>query len=398
MLSCFFIFGRHPSLSAAELINYFINNSVKYEIKFCGHDFIIVGLEKELKNINESLGGVVKFGQAFNEFDNLPSVADLQSVLQSYINQDKKFYCGFSYYPTAGAKAKKPALFRLGLSLKNELKVVGQKVRLVDSREVNLSSVVVSKNKLLSDNGAEIILLQVKDKLLVGRTQAVQDFEDLGFRDYSRPRRDDRSGMLPPKLAQMMINIGGSKEDILLDPFCGSGTLLQEALLLGFNEVIGFDESNKAVNDTKQNLDWLRGKYNVNLTQVEVKQVDVRQLSGVLAGKQIDVIITEPDLGSPQIKANEVNAEKRRLEVLYLEAFAEFDKVLKAGGRIVMVWPVFFGKTYLDIEKKLTASGFKKVEVLAEELKRVYPLNYRDNLEYSRPGQKVGREITVWQK
>lgn len=32
-----------------------------------------------------------------------------------------------------------------------------------------------------------------------------------------------------------MINISGIKEGVLLDPFCGIGSILQEAVLMGFD-------------------------------------------------------------------------------------------------------------------------------------------------------------------
>ena len=35
----------------------------------------------------------------------------------------------------------------------------------------------------------------------------MQDFEQWGARDYGRPSRDAVRGMLPPKLARMMVNL-----------------------------------------------------------------------------------------------------------------------------------------------------------------------------------------------
>jgi hypothetical protein len=36
---------------------------------------------------------------------------------------------------------------------------------------------------------------------------ALQDFESYSKRDYGRPARDPRTGSLPPKLAQILINL-----------------------------------------------------------------------------------------------------------------------------------------------------------------------------------------------
>ena len=106
---------------------------------------------------------------------------------------------------------------------KNIKKGTGQRYVLpgIGSRE--LSSVVVAKQKL-----TEII---VGDGWL-GKTVAVQDFEDWGRRDYGRPEVEAHIGMLPPKVARMMLNIAVSGKQLavstVLDPFCGVGTILME--------------------------------------------------------------------------------------------------------------------------------------------------------------------------
>ena len=60
-------------------------------------------------------------------------------------------------------------------------------------------------------------------KGFLGQTLVVQPFKVLSKRDFGRPARDDHSGMLPPKLAQIMINLARRNDDIstktILDPF-----------------------------------------------------------------------------------------------------------------------------------------------------------------------------------
>ena len=59
-----------------------------------------------------------------------------------------------------------------------------------------------------------------------------------------KPYRDMRRGMLPPKLARSLVNLAiGAKSPsdmTILDPFCGTGTVLMEAMLLG-THVVGTD-------------------------------------------------------------------------------------------------------------------------------------------------------------
>jgi len=70
-----------------------------------------------------------------------------------------------------------------------------------------------------------------KEGFTVAQTVWIQDIESYTERDIDR----DRSmtvGMMPPKIAQIMISLGtqGKKDTVIWDPFCGLGTTLIEAL------------------------------------------------------------------------------------------------------------------------------------------------------------------------
>lgn len=115
-------------------------------------------------------------------------------------------------------------------------------------------------------------------KQFVAVTLAVQDFEEYRFLDFGRPQRDMVSGSMPPKLAKIMLNLSGVKIDqAILDPFCGSGTMIQQALLLGFTNIVGSDASPKAVEDTKKNLNWLGSKLNLKYSNLKCKSNSVRR-------------------------------------------------------------------------------------------------------------------------
>jgi len=72
---------------------------------------------------------------------------------------------------------------------------------------------VVEQNKLI-ESGIEFCLIVDKNRVFLGKTLVVQPFKDLSKRDFGRPARDDHSGMIPPKLAQMMINLARSNNGI----------------------------------------------------------------------------------------------------------------------------------------------------------------------------------------
>jgi tRNA G10 N-methylase Trm11 len=61
--------------------------------------------------------------------------------------------------------------------------------------------------------------------------------------------------MMPPKLVQMMINIGQTNgQKSIYDPFCGLGTTLIEAANMGYMNLYGSDLSIDMIRATKKSL------------------------------------------------------------------------------------------------------------------------------------------------
>jgi len=152
-------------------------------------------------------------------------------------------------------------------------------------------------------------------RTILAQTVDIQDIESYGMRDYNRPKRDARVGMLPPKLAQIMINLAtGSLPSslILLDPFCGTGVILQEALLMGYR-VYGSDINPKMIDYTKANLDWLRLRFDIaaNIDPV----LEVQNATTAVWNHHFDVIVSElflgPPLNKPPIKDKLVAIRQR---------------------------------------------------------------------------------------
>lgn len=365
-----FILGHNPKLSAAEIIAVLPQAKKVLET----NSFLILDNEEfDCKKMMERLGGTVKIGQIIS--DRVKKEIIVEDLLKN--KQDNKLNFGISFYES------KP--WKLGMEVKAELKNAGVSCRLVVSREKTLSSVVVTKNKV-----QEFMIFANK---YLAKTAAVQEFEEYGLRDYGRPGRDLVSGMMPPKLAKIMINLSqvpvGAK---ILDPFCGSGTVLQEALLMGFDDIIACDISEKAIKDTKENLAWLKNNTQLEISEkkleaLKIFQADVRQLVGMV--KQVDAIVTEPFLGPP-LRGHEKLFEIRRnidqLSELYIQAFSEFKKILNSNGKVVIIFPAFrFGQEILELP-------------ILEQVKKMgfIQLN-RDKLIYSRESQKVWRQIYIFQ-
>ncbi len=388
----FFVFGNHPSLSLAELL----------AITDCGSgEFFnksVLAIDLPLKIVSASfidnLGGTIKMGEVL---DILPISEKKQAeklireeVLRAAKNSQTKFNFAFSDYSDNFL----PSNF--GLELKRELKENNINSRLVISRDKVLSSVVVSQNKLLK-KGIEVVIAGNDKNILIGKTEAVQDFKELSKRDYGRPQRDDFSGMLPPKLARMMINLAGPTQEqaVLLDPFCGSGTILTEAALAGYKKIIGGDIACQAVGDSKVNLQWTKERYNLDPIETRFINRSVLNLAKVIKEKSVDLIITEPYLG-PQRGLNNLSLIKAKLEDLYSQSLAKFSEILKDNGLIVMIWPVFFTDHFLQpdyinwqIISPIPDNWLKEENI---------SLTKRKTLVYGRTGQKVWREIVVLRK
>lgn len=396
----FFVLGSNKTLSIAELTAVLPSNA---EFEFPASDIAVVNLEKPLDvgKLIKKLGGTIKIGQ-------------IEKTVNRYIDQtDKiikmlkpgpgKFKYGFSYYGPGKFNSK-----ILAMKIKNHLRENSVSCRWVTSKERTLSSVVVEQNKLTGP-GLEIVLIANAKNLHIGKTLAVQPFKELSYRDYGRPERDDKSGMIPPKLAQIMINLalssspceGESRGGVILDPFCGSGTILAEALLIGHKNIIGSDKSNKAVNDTRKNLKWIQNKFEIpsktalqngGQAKFEIHNLGATELTKIIKPNSIDTIVTEPYLGPQREKIN-IKQTITELNKLYSDALKEFKKVLLSDGRIIMIWPIFNKNIFLNPD----INGFKIINPIPEYLQKNKPIKLtgRNTIIYGREGQRVWREIVL---
>lgn len=89
---------------------------------------------------------------------------------------------------------------------------------------------------------------------------------------------------LSPKLARCMVNLARAKPGfILLDPFCGTGSILIEAKLIGCR-ILGSDVKSQMVRGSLRNLKYY------NIPQNDLLTVDARQLPF----SHIDCVSTDP--------------------------------------------------------------------------------------------------------
>ncbi len=413
----FFILGSNPVLSAAEII-----------ALLPGHDFTITELYKhalivqaapgatlDVAGLMNRLGGTIKIGTLLEGDYPLDTNAlekiMLDGMSERVANVGNVTY-GISVYSLSASQAERHAAtvntkFRnVGMSVKKILRGAGTVARWVKAQTgTSLSSVAVAKNKMLVD-GAEFVVLAKEDVMYVGTTTVVQPFEDFSHADFGRPQRDPVQGMLPPKLARIMINlIHVSKEvkDItVLDPFCGSGTILTEAIRIGFSHVIGSDKNPEAVSSTLKNLDWVRAQGMAAAENISAKVFpsDARLLMHHLKPEEIDAIVTEPYLGPPMTGQESRGSMQRQLDELtklYATALRAWKPLLAKDAPIVMAMPLYIhGLEKHGIDTKaFEAEGFRTESLLPSMMfSRMGTKETRNKgLLYGRNDQRVWREI-----
>ncbi len=420
-----FLLGSHSLLSYLEILNLIrVEALPSGQHSRIGQDILMIELEAtaaQIQRLQDLLGGTIKIIEIVDELEGtifqLHKVLTTEHLVAKYFAQTKaKINFGFSVYSTthlvyAEINWLRNFAYQLKRYLKNDYSV-----RYVDEKNFELSSVMVVNNRLV-ETGAEIVIIKQDKQFMIGRTITVQDFKSYVKRDMEKPSPDAKSGMLPPKLAQMMTNLTrGEQHTNIFDPFCGSGVLLQEAWLLGL-EIYGSDISEDAVAASKDNVAWLVKTHNTAATkdgkpvlkpvsvEERIKLADATKSRWAAANSDQTCIVTEPYLGPPQRGAVLYhNAQKiaAELEKLYLGFFTNLTRNYGKIGRVGIVLPVLKtneGLLYMSVLEQIEAMGFVRAEFLPKEQAKKEPLaTHRGGLLYSRPDQWVLREFFVFEK
>ena len=428
-----FIPGKNWKLSLAELILFLRAREVEFKVLSFSREFFVIQTEEKTNTIDaSSLGGNIKIGLAektiptelfektFAQKDSEAKTQLSQGIASSNLPSEilekvtERYLFGVSVYcsdEALGPVANKIHRF-IGSTIKNELAKREVRSEFMgfprDRPQPQLTHVEVLKKKLV-ENKSEILVCIDKTQAWLGKTIGVHDPFEFQKRDIGKPNQRAIFA-IPPRLARIMVNLSACiPGKTLLDPFCGVGTILQEALL-SKAEVIGIDSNSWCVEAAIENLEWLSREYALRNGEFRVLKGDTLRLKSIV-GSNIDCIVTEPDLG-PALKDVPTSAYAQKiidnLTPLFYGFLEQAHDVLKKGGRLVLVTPCLKTRSGKPIamrtEKKAQEVGFEMVYPFGtNETFKSYDYVKEDMRIMRRfvdmaERHKTGREIHVFQK
>ena len=380
-----FLLGRNFLLSRAELLKF------STEV-FCEEQEKLI-LVKNLQGRNprnlpkskeqiflDRLGGSIRMAEKIGKHGTREKI--IREIFeQVYAKREAKIKIGISAFGTS--KNFLAEFIKKTREFFSDKKVP---LRIENTGQRNLSSGEIFQRKLLK-KGAEFIILSKDNQFLLFKTASNQNLRNYAWRDFRKPFRDSQMGMLPPKLAQIMINLAEPQaEENIIDPFCGSGTIAAEAALMGFRS-LNSDISKVNIEGAQKNFEFLAQKFRFPESWGRFVAQDATEISW---DKTKGTIVTEGILGHNfTTVATELEATKNGDQALQMwqKFFANLaDSKIRKVLLCLPVWNLrngqqisIAGKLFLLIKKH----GFTPAKFL----------NGEKSLLYSRPRAFVGREI-----
>jgi tRNA (guanine10-N2)-dimethyltransferase len=386
------ILGRQPEISLAELESLF-GDKVAYISKHCA------SVDSEDDIDIDKLGGSLKIGHVIDRIT-ASSWKDIDHYLINNYSQQledftSKLTLGFSVYDLT---VEPNEMLRTESQIKNNLKKLKLSVRLVPQLTSSLNTATSFHNGLGTKKNKKEVLIAgkfgKKDGIIIAECSGVQNIKQLTIRDRFRPKRDSFVGMLPPKLALIMVNLAmpSRNQGTVLDPFCGTGVVLQEASLLGFN-LYGTDINQKMIDYTEENIRWILDKAGktVNL------KTAVADATKYNWKKPFDGIVSEIYLGQPfstTPSSKKLSEVVKNCDHIARSFLVNISHQLSVGTRLCIALPAWQISNnhfvFLPVAKELESLGYKIVTFKL--------INSTDGLLYRREDQIVVRNIYILEK
>jgi SAM-dependent methyltransferase len=404
------ILGRQPALGLAELASLYGGD----KLQPVGDKVAILDVDPCLLAFDR-LGGSVKFCKILTTLDTTDWHRIEKFLLQVSAGHSErmaegKLQLGLS---VIGLDVPLKQLEATGLKLKKVIRKTGRPVRLIPNKAPELNSAQVLHNRLTGPNGWELVFIHADGgKTIVAQTVKVQDIESYAKRDRGRPKRDAKVGMLPPKLAQIIINLAVGVlpdearravcdippdepippqhfDQRVLDPFCGTGVVTQEAYMMGYG-VYGTDIEQRMVDYTLENLRWLTVEFNPGGQTSHFETADATNYNWPA---EFDFVASETYLGRPFTAppAPEILARTiAECQLIIRKFLINIHERLKPGQRLCLAVPAWQTKPgqfrHLPLIDQISDLGYNRISF--EHVRD-------EDLLYYRSGQITARQLIV---
>jgi tRNA G10 N-methylase Trm11 len=381
----FFVLGRNPILSKAEILSYFEKENISLKENSLKSNGLVVEVDKELnlKEMMSELGGTIAIGKVlFSEkIENLKKEIENKTI---YFGRENKVVYSFLDYASEEDSSEILDAMKNNFSkerLKARYKGVSGTIKMQTGEVLHGSPEKIMRR----DMNYFLFSEEKSGKLNFGYLEESYDSAEAEKKDMEKPYRRE-SLAISPRLARILINLSQVKKNgLLLDPFCGIGVIVGEALLKGI-DVIGVDIDKSATESAKKNIEWLKNKY-----KLENKSIIINKDSREVRIDKADGIATEPSLG--ELMTRNPTREKAQqiintFENLMIEVLNNVKKGLKRDSKVAFSAPLIksqSGRISCNVESICENTGFS-----------VYSLgDITFPIREFRPDQIVGRDIFV---
>ena len=419
-----FVVRKNPELSVNEITSYLKARSIEYYLKAYSKEYLIFNIATlDPKKMSDQIGETLKIGRILGEVETdclkkafgpqkkRMNMEIIEEILESSLELPQEVVhhaseanlIGVSVYPRNVGDIKFIDFNELG-------EVVGEVVANKLKEDAGLKrkpNIVTAKNfkykesadirptearkEKFHNQNLELLIGLENSFSYIAATLGICDQDAFNKRGIYRPERPEGwiYGMAP-NYAKALVNLSEVKQgDVLLDPFCGIGTILQEAVLNGI-KIFGVDINKECVDASRQNLKYISKEYGLGWNNMDKRIIvgDARKLSEYFTEDSFDAIVTEPYLG-PALKMRPKHNDAKRiineLKSLYKDTLPEMNEIIRPGKRAVIINPSIKssnGSLSLNLREMAERNNFKFLKSILDE----------------RPHQLVSREINIFYK
>ena len=389
MLKKYFAFElwREFKLSVSEILSVFPN----WNTIFCDKNIIILDniSQEEINKKADHLWWTIKIMSVWEVFWNLEDIFDENMNLEWF--EWKYNYAINKFWSTKTENIWLKDILKISKSV---IKSHNLNPRFINQDFKNISSVAIIKEALIKKE-TDFNIIFDSEKIYFWNTVWVQNIYSYSNRDYGKDR-DMNIWMLPPKLAQMMINIWvwEKTNQNIYDPFVGLWTVLIEWIYMWNQKVFWSDLSERMVETSIVNLEKIKWNFNFNH---KIFFQNAKYIHEIKILNEVDVIITEWYLWEIMTQ-NNINIERIEKQITKLsdlyEWFFAWLKKLNFKWNIVISFPFweikwkyfYFEEIYHILDK------YCEVNNLLNDKTEFLP-SKSWSLLYKRDNQLVWREI-----